>query len=53
MSAPCYKCRAIKRCKMYLTKDKRPIYLCRQDATRLGYREVDMARVTFQEAPRA
>lgn len=54
MSTPCYKCRAVKRCKMYLDKaTHRPVYLCRRDATRLGYRLVDLATVVFTEAPRA
>ena len=49
MSAPCYKCRAIKRVRMYLDPlTHQPIYLCRRDATRLGYRVVDLANVAFE-----
>jgi hypothetical protein len=36
---------------MYIDhQSKRPIYLCKRDATRYGYRAVDMACVAFTTA---
>lgn len=51
MSAPCYRCHAVKRVKMYIDHEtRRPIYLCKRDATRYGYRAVDMAAMPFTMA---